>query len=525
MSLLAGITVTTLAHGDDDDAGDDADEDADHINKNSHPKLLVISLDGFRHDYIDMYKPLSLTGLAQRGVRARSLSASYITKTFPNHYTIATGLHEETHGIVANNMYDALWNETFHSCSSSECSQWYGGQPIWNTNELNNKQNKTEKVRNNRTQELIRMRRHGGESHDVVTPYSSGSIYWPGGAASVNNMNITFSRDYVNSDHDNYLNFTQRIDLIISWFTDRETPINLGMLYNEYPDRTAHKYGPKSDEVRASVLEIDEGIAYLLDQLKSHKLQDVNIIVLSDHGFADVDGFVYLEDCIASDRYLLTDNTPVMHIWPIDNSHELKEELYRNLSNCKGMTRYYNDSIELVNSHYSNNRRIPPIVVVSDIPEDDLPAKLILQARNSTNWDPKGNHGWNNTWEKMHALFIASGPAFKSGKVHDPFLNVHIYPLMCEVLKIKCPTSNGSLSAVSDMLITSNALLNLETAVIVGLVCAIVSSIILVGAIKLWCSPPPPHNSREPNKAYGLPMSAANGLEGATLLESSDEEF
>jgi len=191
--------------------------------------LLVISLDGFRYDFLDIAGTTTLNKLASRGVRAKSLTSSYVTKTFPNHYSIATGLYEESHGIVTNTMWDPLWEELFFSCTDPECGKWYGGEPIWNSNELANQ----------RAPGSSRQRR------------GSGVVYWPGASAEINNMNITFSEKYVDpySNDSSYLNLRQRFDKAISWFTDEETPVNLAMVYYEFPDKLGHIYGPESAEV------------------------------------------------------------------------------------------------------------------------------------------------------------------------------------------------------------------------------------------------------------------------------------
>ena len=70
------------------------------------PTVILISLDGFRYDYIDKFAPPTMNALAKDGVRAKWMIPSFPTKTFPNHYTIATGLYPEHHGIVENNVWD-----------------------------------------------------------------------------------------------------------------------------------------------------------------------------------------------------------------------------------------------------------------------------------------------------------------------------------------------------------------------------------------------------------------------------------
>lgn len=98
----------------------------------SDPLLLVVSLDGFWYKYLDLYDTPNLRELASKGARAEYMKNVYVTKTFPNHFTIATGLYEESHGIVGNSMYDPLLNETFH-LSNTQTRWWDNGKvvPIW----------------------------------------------------------------------------------------------------------------------------------------------------------------------------------------------------------------------------------------------------------------------------------------------------------------------------------------------------------------------------------------------------------
>ena len=203
-------------------------------------RLLLISLDGFRHDFLDIHSAPTLTKLASDGVKAKSLTASYVTKTFPNHHTLATGLYEETHGIIANRMYDSEFNEGFNHCSTPACGKWYGGEPIWNSNELNN---------GDESRKRSRYRRHGGASHTEQVTRRSGVVYWPGASASINNMNVTHDIPYLSSDSKGYLTLRNRFDIILDWFSDDTDPINLGVVYYESPDRECHTYGPESAEV------------------------------------------------------------------------------------------------------------------------------------------------------------------------------------------------------------------------------------------------------------------------------------
>ena len=80
-------------------------------NSSSIPLLLLISFDGFRWDYPDIYSLPHFDSIAQRGVRLKHIENSFATVTFPSHFTMITGLFEESHGIVANTIYDPVMNK------------------------------------------------------------------------------------------------------------------------------------------------------------------------------------------------------------------------------------------------------------------------------------------------------------------------------------------------------------------------------------------------------------------------------
>lgn len=226
--LIASVTT----HG----GGEEEEEEVDG------GKLLVISLDGFRYDFIDKGLP-NLKKLSQQGVHAKSMTSSYVTKTFPNHWSIVTGLYEESHGIIANLMVNLTTNTTFNHCSDLSCSSWYGGEPIWNTNEFSNMDSHSH-----------RKKRHGGHEEASTSKQMrrSGVIYWPGIGSHVNNYSVTFSKDFI-SNESMRLTFRERLDLVLSWFRHDEKPINLGLVYYEQPDEYCHPFGPESSQVSWSL--------------------------------------------------------------------------------------------------------------------------------------------------------------------------------------------------------------------------------------------------------------------------------
>lgn len=262
------------------------------------PKLLLVSLDGFRWDYLSRKGNFSnFKSIIKQGVESKlGVKNAFLTKTLPNHYTIATGLYEESHGIVGNTMFDPTFNESFSldNPDQQKESKWFdnGGEPIWVSNQK------------------------------YSTSRRSGSMFWPGSYAAVKGF-----LPYRYMPYDRTLPFRKRIDNIVSWFVD-EYPINLGLLYFEEPDYSGHKYGPEADEIIQKIEELDADIGYLLQKLKSHGILDyMNIVITSDHGMTatptDEEHKVDLDKYIASDSYEADSVNPVATLRPKTGTHKL----------------------------------------------------------------------------------------------------------------------------------------------------------------------------------------------------------
>ncbi|XP_039260600.2 bis(5'-adenosyl)-triphosphatase enpp4-like isoform X2 [Styela clava] len=185
----------------------------------SAPKLLVISFDGFRWDYLDKTDTPNFDRIANNGVRAKWVKDSFLTVTFPNHYTIATGLHVESHGIVGNVFYDPVFDEIFNMSSprSLNDSRFWGGEPVWITNEL-----------------------QGG---------TSGVYYWPGCGANIKGIRPTHCVNIVDITNSSLNMWKHRTDTVIGWLSDLENDVNLAMLYFGEPDVSGHRYGPNAPEI------------------------------------------------------------------------------------------------------------------------------------------------------------------------------------------------------------------------------------------------------------------------------------
>lgn len=246
------------------------------------PMLLLVSLDGFRHDYLDMFnenETANFQYFIKNGVKAKHVINVFPSVTFPNHMTLLTGVYPETHGVTHNNFYDPKLNDTFfmHTFYQNLEPKWFdnGAEPIWVTNQKSGLERK------------------------------SGSLMWPGGLTTVKCIQPkVLSHTYLYNSTQQ-ISYRQRIDYIIKWFTDKKEPINLGLLYFPEPDEVGHQYGPASKEVKEEILKIDAALGHLRTELDAHGLLDkMNIILTADHGMTEVGkSFINLDEYLKPDTY------------------------------------------------------------------------------------------------------------------------------------------------------------------------------------------------------------------------------
>ncbi|XP_035686597.1 ectonucleotide pyrophosphatase/phosphodiesterase family member 5-like [Branchiostoma floridae] len=393
------------------------------------PKLLLLSFDGFRYDYLDrpLLKP-NFDFAINKGVRAKYMKSTFATKTDPNHMTMVTGLWEESHGVVSNKMYDPKYREIFWMNSSDP--KWWDGdgkvEPIWITNE----------------------RKEGRYS---------GVVNWPGGDVKYGGRLPTYSTGPYNRS----IPYTDRIDAMVRWFLDDEKPMNLGLLFFEEPDRSGHLYGPDSAQVNDAIMMIDDTVGYLVSALKEADIYDkVNIILTSDHGMVEVSPtrVIELNRYIKPEWYIWVDDSPVSAILP---KRGKEEQIYKKLRSAHVRMKVFKKKDIPKQWHYRNNRRIMPIIAVAD------DGWSIVQNFTQNTFTIKGNHGYNNSIIKMSALFIAFGPAFEEGLTSKPFSNVDLYPLMCKILDFEPRPNNGSLETVKHILFDYDSMASKGTGIAV----------------------------------------------------------
>uniref|UniRef100_A0A8B9QZN2 Ectonucleotide pyrophosphatase/phosphodiesterase family member 5 n=1 Tax=Anas platyrhynchos TaxID=8839 RepID=A0A8B9QZN2_ANAPL len=293
-------------------------------------KVLLVSFDGFRWDYIYKVSTPSFHYAMENGVHVKQLTNVFITKTYPNHYTMVTGLYAESHGIVANEMYDPILNETFslnnmdiHSSIREKAS------PIWVTNQM--------------------------EGH------KTGAAMWPGTDVKIHGVLPTYYMPYNES-----VSFEDRVARFIDWFK-LEEPINFGLLYWEQPDEMGHVLGPENPLMGPIISDIDKKLGYLMFELKKAKLWNViNVIITSDHGMSQSSSerLIELDQYVNRELYQVIDHSPAVAILPKEGK---LDEVYEALANAHpNMTVYKKEQIP-DRFHYKHNHKIQPILAVSGL--------------------------------------------------------------------------------------------------------------------------------------------------------------
>ena len=359
---------------------------------------IVISCDGFRWDYSEMYDTPFLDLMARQGVKGE-LVPSFPSKTFPNHYTLATGLRPEHHGIIANSFLNRATGARF-SLSNPKTkydARFYHGEPLWLT-----------------------AQRQG--LHTAV-------FYWPGSDVAIDGHYPDLWHSYDEKPH---LTFTQRVDGIMQQLTAKKSP-DLIMAYFEEPDASGHSYGPQAKQTRAAVENIDSLLGSLWTRIGKAGLQDqVNLVVVSDHGMA----WFTPSRQITVGRYLHKD-------WYQSIEGNLPANIY-------AAQRWQQDSIVAALSHVAHLH----VWRKADIPQwlhyqsdPNIGDVLVLPDEGFLFTDETchdgGVHGFDPAHSDMHALFRAMGPDVRVGENIGAFSNTAVYALVCRLLGISPAPNDG----------------------------------------------------------------------------------
>ena len=370
--------------------------------------VVLVSIDAFRADYLDRGITPNLSRIASEGVRAAWMNPSYPSLTFPNHYSIVTGLRPDHHGIVHNTMRDAeLGGFKLSDREAVGDSRWWGGEPIW----------------------------IGAQNAGL----RSATMYWPGSEAAIGGVRPSQWLPF-----DEKVTAARRVDQVLAWLGQ---PVasrpRIVTLYFDMVDTASHAYGPDSPQTHAALAEVDNAIGRLRDGLAARgQLDSTNLIIVSDHGMAAVapGHYVAVEDMVTMEEAVVVSIGQVIAIAPTPDHEEVVEK------KLLGAHAHYDcwRKGELPERwHYGSHPRIPPIVCQMHEGWDALPREMIAKRPSD---HPRGSHGYDPALPSMRALFIARGPAFRQGVRIGAFDNVDVYPLLARLLGIVPAPNDGDIT-------------------------------------------------------------------------------
>lgn len=380
--------------------------------------VILISIDGWRWDYLERFAPPTLSRLAADGVRAEGLIPQFPSKTFPNHYTIVTGLTLAHHGIVSNNMRDPVIPGRYSMSNRDVLAdpRWWGGDPIWNTAERQGK--------------------------------VAAAMFWPGSEAVIGGRQATYWRPF-----DDDLPNSARVNQVLEWLKlpDGKRPSFLTLYFSDL-DNAGHSFGPDAEQTREAALSVDRSVGDLVTGVAAAGLADrVNYVIVSDHGVAALsrDRMIVVDDYLDPATADIIDWAPVLALTPKDGD---VEKMYAALKDKHPHLQVYRrDEIPAVYG-IAGHPRLPPIIGIAD------EGWYITSRTETTRWErhernsPGGTHGYDARAKSMQGLFIGAGPRFRRGVVVKPFENIHLYNLMCAVMGIQPSTNDGDPAVTKDML-------------------------------------------------------------------------
>ena len=366
--------------------------------------VLLISIDGLPADLLGTGAMPTLDAIATDGARAAWMTPSYPTLTVPNHYTLVTGLRPDRHGIVHNNMTDATLGRYVSKEDSAKDGRWWGGEPIWAT-----------------------LQRQGG---------IAATMFWPGSEAEIAGQRPRYWKPF-----DGAVPVQARVDQVLAWLDlpSAQRP-RLITLYMEQYDVASHAAGMHSPQALQALADIDAGLARLREGLRTRGLNDdVDLIVLSDHGMADVRGenIRYLDDRVPADAIRVE---YAGQITGLAARAGREAEVERALIGRHDHYQCWRKGDLPPAWHFGRNPRIPPILCQADdgwrVWMRRWPAQPAL----------KGEHGFAPEDPGMRAVFTAIGPSFRAGTRLPAFDNVDVYPLLARLLQVAPAANDGDIA-------------------------------------------------------------------------------
>jgi len=380
------------------------------------PYVVMLSFDGFRADYPDRWPLPALAAMRREGAHAQGLVPTFPSKTFPNHFSIVTGMYAGQHGLVGNEMWDPARTRRYRSADTAATNDvaWYAGEPIWVTAE-----------------------RQG---------VKAAAFFWPVSNAAIGGVRPSIWKPYDEAFPD-----TARVDSLLAWMAlPSATRPHLLLGYFSNVDAAAHSNGPDAPETRAAAETVDRMLARLRAGIARLPIRDsVTVIVVSDHGLAATDSAAFL------DQYTSLDDTTAVvtaatYAQLFFGGDRAKTE--RALAGLRRMPHAHVWRNAEIPGRYQlrGTARAGDLFVLMDPP---WTVERTRRGRRADFRPSRGNHGFDNTLPEMRGIFFAAGPEIRPGATLPPTENVYVYPLIAHLLRLHpAPGIDGRLAPMQPIL-------------------------------------------------------------------------
>ena len=367
--------------------------------------VVMVSIDGFRHDYAEKFGAENILAIKENGASTARMIPSYPSKTFPNHYTLVTGMYPGKHGITSNEFYSVSKKEHYgvRKRNTVTDGSWYGGTPLWVL----------------------------AEKNDMV----AASYFWVGSEADI--QGIRPSYDYT---YDQKVPNEVRVDQVIDWLgmEEKERPHMIN-LYFSLVDTQGHRFGPNAEETQQAVLTIDEQIGRLRAGIKTSELP-VTLVVTSDHGMTSIsEGLALDVDWRGAEVELIS-----THVMVYSKDDKVIDAIIGDIKEVEGI-RFYKDEDFPEEYHFNNSDRSGDLLI------QVLPPVVFSTSDQISG----GTHGYDPyKYQDMHTIFYVEGPRIKSNYEIDPFQNIHVFPLVATILGLPIPEDiDGKLKVLEGVMI------------------------------------------------------------------------
>ncbi|TPV57850.1 alkaline phosphatase family protein [Aestuariibacter sp. GS-14] len=380
----------------------------------SDQHVVLISIDGFRHDYIEKHQAKHIAAIAQQGTRVMSMQPVYPANTFPNHISLLTGLLPANHGIVNNRFYDKSRRDYYSMGKGYQDSTWITAMPMWN---------------------LV-------ETHGL----KAATFFWPESDARIGGQLPTYHYHY-----SKYADYQQRIDQMMEWlsYPEQSRPRFIAG-YFSLVDTVGHDYGPDAPETYEAVQQLDALMGQLYTRIQALPFK-VNLVLVSDHGMTPVDrsqAIVEADLNISEDFLVLNEGEQIL-LYAKDGVDQAAIDAQRNIINAMDLP-----GVQVFDEDQRQHYRMP-----HNKRTGDLIITIAPPAKFTKNKDSKvgpGGHGYLPEHPDMGAFFVAAGPAFKSGYTLPAMSNLEVYPALAKIMGLDLLTPiDGELSKLAPALLVN----------------------------------------------------------------------